>query len=105
MYCSIRMLPCAIFILAAATPLAASPSTVGAPQARARAAAAPHSLHVNHEGSEALAVPPGMVLGWALPPTAEQHSFRLKLTGGQGSSMGEFGCERGLRGGISHTQE
>lgn len=55
---------------------------------------APHGLHINHEGSEALAVAPGMSLGWALPPHAEQAaSFWVRLVSlYDGSSMGEFEC-------------
>ena len=53
----------------------------------------PHSIHINHEPNEALAVAPGMEIGWALPPSVgKQHSFRLRLTSGLGSPMGEFGC-------------
>ena len=39
----------------------AVPSTTAAPSHHM----APHSLHINREGSEALAVAPGMQLGWA----------------------------------------
>ena len=67
----------------------AVPSTTAAPTSHHMA---PHSLHINREGSEALAVAPGMQLGWALPPRAEQTSFWVRLTGSGGSSLGEFEC-------------
>ena len=57
---------------------------------------APTDLHVDLEPSEALAVAPNMVIGWAVPPqhTEAQASFRVRLTGGgaKPSSLGEFEC-------------
>jgi hypothetical protein len=67
-------------------------------QQQQQAPPTPHSLHIDYEPSEALAVAPGMVLGWAVPPhaPAPQASFRVRLSSGGGAGGGpsasEFDC-------------
>ena len=41
--------------------------------------APPTGLHINYEPFEQLAAVAPLVLGWALPPSSQQHSFELRL--------------------------
>ena len=47
----------------------------------------PTGLHINYEPNEQLAAAAPLVLGWALPPSQQQHSFELRL---QNAATGEL---------------
>jgi hypothetical protein len=64
----------------------------------------PYGLHVNREANEALAVDPsGLVIGWAVPPDAEQKSFNIRLHNALGLQLGEYACAAQASINCSHS--